>query len=368
VSEIRISAPQVSDAEIDEVVAVLRSGILAQGPVVAQLETALIEATGARHAVAVSSGTAALHCAMAALGVGPDTEVVATPFTFVGTVNPALMQGARLRFVDIDGPDFGPDLDELADTVTDQTAAVVAVDLYGQPVDADGVRSAVGERPVPVIEDACQAIGASYAARPAGSLFDVGCFSFYATKNVMCGEGGALVTDDDTLAAAARRFRQHGMTGPYEYAELGYNYRMTDVLAALAAVQVERLKLVTDARNANAARLTQGLTGVPGLVLPTIASQRTHAWHQYVVRVTAEFGCDRDGLQRRLADRGVGSAVYYPKPLTAYPHVAAATNGRTDFPKAARAAREVLALPVHPALTAADIDRVVGAVKDAAGG
>jgi dTDP-4-amino-4,6-dideoxygalactose transaminase len=368
VEDIRVSAPQVRSDEIDAVVDVLRSGMLAAGPMVAAFEARVAEATGARHAVAVSSGTAAIHCAMAAHGIGPNDEVIATPFTFVGTVNPVLMQGAKLRFVDIDLEDFGPDAAALGAAVSSRTGAVIVVDLYGQPVDAAAVTAAVGASGVPIIEDACQALGGAYDGQPAGTLFDSGCFSFYATKNVMCGEGGVLVTDDDEVAAASRRFRQHGMSGPYEYTGLGYNYRLTDVLAAIATRQVARLAELTALRETNAKILSMGLADIPGLILPSTRAGRSHAWHQYVVRVTEDFGMDRDALQQKLAERGVHAAVYYPRSLTEYPHVAAATIGETQFPNASRAAREVLALPVHPGLTPTDIEQVVGAVAAVARG
>jgi perosamine synthetase len=368
VSEVRVSAPQVEQAEIDEVIAVLRSGVLAAGPVVARLEAALADASGAAHAVAVSSGTAALHCAMQAVGVGPGTEIVTTPFTFVGTVNPALMQGATLRFVDIGLDDYALDASALELALNERTAAVVAVDLYGQPADADAIRAITAPRGIPTIEDACQSLGASFVQRPAGNLLDVGALSFYATKNVMCGEGGALLTDNPEIASSARQFRQHGMTGPYEYAGLGYNYRMTDVLAAVGVHQLGRLAEITARRVANAAALQAGLADLPGLVLPTTLPGRTHAWHQFVVRVTPDFGCDRDELRARLAPLGVQAAVYYPKSLTAYPHVAAATVGPLEFPNAERAAREVLALPVHPGLDGSEIERVVDAVREISGG
>lgn len=363
-SDIRVSAPRVEETEIDDIVAVLRCGMLATGPVVDRLENALMSATGAAHAVAVSSGTAALHCAMAGLDVGPGSEVVTTPFSFVGSVNPVLMQGGRIRFVDIDLADFGPNVGAVEAAINDRTAAVVVVDLYGQPVDADAITAVTMPCGIPVVEDACQALGAAYHGRPAGNLLEVGCFSFYATKNVMCGEGGAVITDDATVAAAARRFRQHGMSGAYEYSGLGYNYRMTDVLAALVVGQLDRLKAITAARTDNAAMLTAGLSGIPGLILPQPLPGRASAWHQYVVRVTSESGTDRDTLAARLAERGVHAAIYYPKPLTAYPHVAAATTGETSFPNAARAAREVLALPVHPQLGRGDLERVIEAVQD----
>jgi dTDP-4-amino-4,6-dideoxygalactose transaminase len=363
VSDIRVSAPCVTEAEIEAVVAVLRSGRLAAGPVVERLEAALAVLTGADHAVAVSSGTAALHSAMAALRIGPGDEVVATPFSFVGSVNPVLMQGGSLRFVDVDLVDFGPDVAALESALNDRTAAVVVVDLYGQPVDAARIAAATAPRGIPVIEDSCQAIGATYRDQRAGNLFDIGCFSFYATKNVMSGEGGALITNDESLATAARRFRQHGMSGAYDYTGLGYNYRMTDVLAALAVGQLERVDDIITERAGHAAVLTEGLSGIPGLVLPTSFPDRMSAWHQYVVRITAESGTDRDTVATRLAQRGVHAAVYYPRTLTAYPHIAAATLGATSFPNAERAAREVLALPVHPQLSRAQLDRVIDAVR-----
>jgi perosamine synthetase len=368
VAEVRVSAPRVEAAEIDEVVAVLRSGFLAAGSVVGRLEAALAAVTGAAHVVAVSSGTAALHCAMQAVGVGPGTEILTTPFTFVGTVNPALMQGAKLRFVDIDLVDYALDVSAVEQAVNERTAAVVAVDLYGQPVDASAIAEVTTPRGIPTVEDACQSLGASYGEQAAGNLLDVGCFSFYATKNVMCGEGGAVVTNDPAIADSARRFRQHGMTGPYEYGGLGYNYRMTDVLAAIAVHQVDRLAAITAARATNAEALTAGLADLPGLVLPRPSLGRSHAWHQYVVRVTPEFGCDRDAALQRLAKLGVHAAVYYPKSLTAYPHVAAATVGPLEFPNAERAAREVLAFPIHPGLDKSEVDRVIDSVREISGG
>jgi dTDP-4-amino-4,6-dideoxygalactose transaminase len=253
----------------------------------------------------------------------------------------------------------------LAAAITDRTRAVIVVDLYGQPVDMAAVRAAVGD--VPVVEDACQAVGARADGQPTGGAFAAAAFSLYATKNVTSGEGGVLTTDDDTVAAAARRFRQHGMTGPYEYAELGYNYRLTDVQAAVAVVQMQRRAAFTAVRRENAALLNEGLAGIPGLVLPTESAGREHVWHQYVVRVTPDFATDRAGLAAHLQEQGIGSAVYYPRPLYDYPHIAAATDGEKHFPNTEQACREVLALPVHPRVGAAGIHRIVDAVREVAG-
>jgi perosamine synthetase len=362
---IPIAAPDIGDAEVVALVETLRSGILAAGPRVAALEARICDITGARHAVAVANGTAAIHCAVQALGIGPGDEVVTVPFTFVATANPVIMQGGRLRFVDIDLDDYCIDPAQIAAAITDRTKAVIVVDLYGQPVDVAAVSAACGG--LPVIEDACQAIGATVQGGRVGNVFTAATFSLYATKNVTCGEGGVLTTNDDEIAAAARRFRQHGMTGPYEYAELGYNYRLTDLHAAVADVQLQRLDELTDARRTNAALLTDGLDDVAGLVLPVQRPDRTHVWHQYVVRVTDEFAVDRATLIDELRARGVASAVYYPQPLYAYPHVAAATDGEKHCPNAERAAREVLALPVHPRVGADGVARIIDAVREVAG-
>jgi perosamine synthetase len=360
--------PVLGEDEISAVVRVLRSGQLAQGPEVAAFEAEFAALLGVRHAVAVNSGTAAVHCALAALEIGEDDEVVTTPFTFAATATPILMQRARVRFVDIDPRTFNADVAQLARAVTPRTKAVLGVDLFGLPFDREGSQT-LRSRGVAVVEDACQAIGAARDGVPAGAGCDAAAFSFYATKNLTTGEGGMLATDDDSVAAAARRFRQHGQGERYEYLSLGYNYRLTDILAAIGRTQLARLPAVTAARRANAAFYDAELAGIPGIATPFVPAGVEHAYHQYSILVdetrTAN-GADRDGVRAALAAAGVGSGVYYPTPLHRNA-LFARDYAAGDFPVAEATARRILALPIHPALTGEMRAHVVAAVRDAVG-
>ena len=361
-----MAGPRLGDAEIEAVAAVLRSGGLVQGPVVERLEGQFRELTGRQHAVAVSSGTAALHTALMAAGVGPGDEVVVPAFSFVASANAVLMCGAVPVFADILAEDFSVDPAALERAVSAKTKAVIAVDLFGQCCDFDGVEAVAQQHGLSVIEDAAQAVGAEFRGRAAGSLGTAGCFSMYATKVVTSGEGGVVVLDEEAMAHTARAFRRHGMTGPDQYTRLGYNYRLTDVLAAVGVEQMKRLDELVAARRRNAERLTAGLMGTHGLVVPMAVPGRKHSFAQYVVRVTDEFGMNRDELVAALARDGVETAVHYRTPLPFLPHLNAGPYQPGDFPEAERAAREVLALPVHPGLSRDDVDAVVAAVRAAA--
>jgi perosamine synthetase len=360
--------PLLGDEEIDAVVRVLRTGQLAQGPQVMAFEEEFAAVVGTQYAVAVNSGTAAIHCALAALQIGDGDEVLTTPFTFAATATPALMQRAQVRFVDIDPRTFNVDLSRFAEAATPRTKAVIAVDLFGLPFERGAAR-ALRERGIGVLEDACQAIGASRAGTSAGQGCDVAAFSFYATKNLMTGEGGMLTTDDASVAAAARRFRQHGQGERYEYLSLGYNYRLTDILAAIGRAQLGRLSAVTASRRANAAFYDAQFAGVPGITTPYVPPGADHAYHQYSILVDdaqTRNGRDRNAVRDALARDGVGSGVYYPTPLHLNP-LFAAGYAAGAFPVAERIARQVLALPVHPALTDRMLERVVGSLRAAVG-
>lgn len=359
----------ISEAEIESVLAVLRSGQLAQGPYVARFEERFAAACDARYSVAVNSGTAAIHCALEACGVGPGDEVVTTPFTFAATATPILMQRATPRFVDIDPRTFNADFGALADGLTARTKAVIAVDLFGLPVDPAGA-TALRERNIAIVEDACQAIGARRNGVPAGSLGDVGAFSLYATKNLMTGEGGMLVTSSDEIAKKARRFRQHGQGERYEYLSLGYNYRMTDVAAAIGLGQLDRLDAITARRQQNARRYDELLSSIPGLTTPFVPEGVEHAYHQYSVLVDntkTNNGQGRDGVRTALSERGIGTGIYYPTPLHENPLFSDLGYSKGDFPNAERAARQILALPIHPLLSDQDVETVAEAIREALG-
>ncbi len=358
---IAIAAPSVGKEEMDAVQEVLRSGQLAQGPKVAALEEACAAYCGARYAVAVNSGTAALHAALFAAGVRPGDEVITTPFSFMATVNCILMVGATPVLVDIDPLTYNLDVSKVKAAITKKTKAIIPVDLYGQPYDYDELRELADSHGLQIVEDACQAIGAEYKGRKAGTLGDIGCLSLYATKNIMAGEGGLVVTNNKEYAEAIKRFRQHGMGAQYEYVELGYNYRMSDLHAAVAIEQLKKADTFNAARQKNATTLTKGLAKVKGLVLPKIATNRTHVYNLYTIRVTEDFPLSRDELVQKLRDQGIGAGVYYPKPLYGYAHTAKLGKA-VDFPAVEQACREALSLPVHPKVSAQDIAYIVATI------
>ncbi len=359
----------VGDEEIEAVTRVMRSGQLASGPEVESFEREFAATCGVAYAVALNSGTAAIHAALESAGVGPGDEVVTTPFTFAATATPILMQRATPRFVDIDGRTFNADLDRLLSAVTPRTKAVVAVDLFGLPID-NGALSDLRARGVAVIEDACQAIGATRDGIAAGALTDVGCFSLYATKNLMTGEGGVLTTEDERIATSARRFRQHGQGERYEYLSLGYNYRMTDIAAAIGRVQLSRLSDINCKRRGNAALYNELLADVEGVTTPFVPAGVEHAYHQYSILVEQTRtlnGIDRDSMRAGLAERGISTGIYYPTPLHLNPLFAGFGYAEGDLPNAERAASRVLALPIHPLLSEADIREVARAIGELAG-
>jgi dTDP-4-amino-4,6-dideoxygalactose transaminase len=360
---IPVSAVRIDDDVKREVLAVLESGQLAQGPVVGQLETEFAQMCSTRHAVAVNSGTTALVATLQALDVGAGHEVVTSPFTFAATLNAILETGATARFADIDLADFAMDPNEVEAVVGARTKVVMPVDLYGQPAavpDLLAIANGVGAQ---LVEDAAQAHGATVDGKPAGS-FDVGCFSLYATKNLTTGEGGLITTDDDALAARLRILRNQGMRARYEYVEPGHNYRLTDLQAAVGLPQLRRLAQSTERRRAHARFLSERLADVPGIVVPATVAGRTHVFHQFTIRVTPEAGTTRDELATHLHGLGVGSGVYYPRPV--FDYECYRTHPRVvvePMPRASRASAEVLSLPVHPLLEEAHLERIVAAVR-----
>ena len=347
------------------VIEVLRSGHLAQGPMVERLEAAFARLCNVRHAVAVSSGTTALVGALLAAGIGPGDEVVTTPFTFVATLNAILEVGATARFADVDPADFTLDPDAIEALLNERTRAIIPVHLYGQPAAMGRIGLLARRHGLVVVEDAAQAHGATVDGRPVGS-FGIGCFSLYATKNVTTGEGGVVTTDDDAVADRLRLLRNQGMRARYEYELPGHNWRLTDVQAAIGIPQLERLAATTQARRAHARALDAGLAGLPGLVTPVVDADRTHVFHQYTVRVGPLAPLGRDELAGHLASAGIGHGVYYPRLVHDYDCYRSRPDVVCDpTPEAARAAAEVLSLPVHPALSEAELERIVAAVRAA---
>ncbi len=361
---IPVSQVIVGEEEQQGALEVLRSGRLAQGEKVALLEELFAAAHHVAHAVAVSNGTVALTAALRALGIGPGDEVITSPFSFNATLNAILHTGATARFADI-RDDFTADPDAVAALVNSRTAALLPVHLYGLPADMTAITTLAARHALAIVEDAAQAHGAACQGRSVGS-FGIGTFSLYGTKNITCGEGGLVTTDDDNTARMLRLLRNQGMRAPYDYEVPGYNWRLTDLQAAVAIPQVQRLKEITATRNANAARITAGLSGTPELILPSVPAGRGHVWHQYTVRVNPDGPASREEFCARLADGGVGHGVYYPRLMHDYPCYQ--DNPQVildDTPHARRMTAEVVSLPVHPGLDEKALIEVVTAAKAA---
>jgi perosamine synthetase len=354
---IPISKPFIGEAEKKAVLEVLDSGMLVQGPRAARLEEKFAAVCGTKYAIASTSGTTALHVALLAHGIGPGDEVITTPFTFMASVNSILYVGAKPVFVDIDENSFNIDPRLIEQAVTPKTKAILPVHLYGYPCDMDAIMAIAHKYGLAVIEDACQAIGAKFNDQPVGS-FGTGCFSLYATKNIMAGEGGMITTNDEGLAQRCRMIRNHGMQRRYYHDMLGYNFRMTDLHAAIGLVQIDRLEEFTSARKANAEYFSAHLNTV---VIPEVCPGYDHVWHQYTIRV--DKGRDRDAAVKKLTDAGIGTGIFYPIPANRQAHLLAAGYGNESLPVTEKIVKEVISIPVHPQLSASDLEVIVKGVN-----
>ncbi|MEU6641341.1 DegT/DnrJ/EryC1/StrS family aminotransferase [Saccharomonospora sp. NPDC046836] len=366
---IPLSVVDVRDAE-PLVTEVLRSGGLVQGPMVDRFERAFAGVAGTRHAIAVNSGTTALVAALEVLDLEPGDEVITSPFTFVATLNAIIEAGATVRFADICRDDFALDPDAAAAAIGPRTRVLLPVHLYGQPADMGKHAALAAEADLYLVEDAAQAVGAAYEGRPVGS-YGLGCFSLYATKNITTAEGGVITTDDERLADRLRLLRNQGMRARYDYVVPGHNYRMSDLHAAVGIPQLERLPALSAARQRNAQRLTEGLGGTPGLAVPATLPGRKHVWHQYTVLIGPHAMLSRDELAEALNARGIGSGVYYPRLVFDYDcyrgHPLVPAVSARDLPVAAAIADQALSLPVHPALTDAQVETIIAAVREELG-
>ncbi len=354
---IPIAKPVIGEAEKQAVLEVLDSGMLVQGPRVKALEERFAAVCGTKYAVATSSGTTALHIALLAHGIGPGDEVITTSFTFIATVSSILFTGAKPVFVDIEEETFNLNPALLEEAITERTRAILPVHLYGYPCDMDAILDIARRHDLLVIEDAAQAIGARYKGRPVGS-FGTGCFSLYATKNVMSGEGGMITTDDEAFAEKCRMLRSHGSRKRYYYEFLGYNLRMSDLHAAIGLAQMDRLEEFTARRRENAAYLSEHIESV---VTPKVKEGYEHVWHQYTVRV--DGGRDRDAAVEHLREAGIGTGVFYPLPVHQQGYIREIV-GDVSLPVTERMAQEVISLPVHPLVSEDDLATIVAAVNE----
>ena len=343
--------------------AVLDSQQFILGPQVQAFEEEVARYCGRRHAVGVASGTDAIILALRAAGIGPGDEVIVPSFTYIATADSVSLLGARPVFADIEPDTFNIDPLKIEAKITPRTRAILPVHLYGQSADMDPILGLAQKHSLRVIEDSAQAIGATYKGRKTGSIGDLGCISFYPSKNLGgYGDGGMIVTDSEDLRNRLRRLRSHGETRKYFSEEQGWNSRLDEMQAAILRVKLRRLDAWNAARRERAARYEALLKRVPGLTTPHVAPWREHVFHQYTIRLMR-----RDAVREALSGQGISATVYYPTPIHLQPIYSSLGYRQGDLPKTERAAQEVLSLPMYPELSEEQIERVAEAISSAAG-
>ena len=346
--------------EIDAaVLGVLASGQYILGEEVVRLEQEFADYCNVKHAIAVNTGTSALHLSLLAAGVGPGDEVITVPFTFVATVSAICYTGATPVFVDVEPVTLTMDPAQLEAKITSRTKAIIPVHLYGQMADMDGIMAIADHHRIPVIEDACQAHGARYKGARAGSIGVSGCFSFYPGKNLgACGEGGIVVTNSDDQAKTMRMLRDWGQEQRYHPLLKGFNYRMDAIQGAILRIKLRHLEAWTEARRSHGRRYSSLLAGSSHLKTPIEVADRRHVYHVYAIRSR-----DRDGLQRMLTAEGIPSGLHYPIPVHLQKAHADLGYQVGDFPVSEAAAREVLSLPIYPEMPVQHVDQVAAALE-----
>ncbi len=361
-------AAEVSAAVLE----VLTSGRYIGGPVVESFEQQFAAYHGNNHCIACNSGTDALYLALRALEIGTGDEVITTPFTFVATAEVISAVGATPIFVDIDSNTFNIDLQQVAAAITPKTKAIIPVHLFGQPVDMTALMAIAKSHNLAVIEDCAQATGATWDNQKVGSIGDIGCFSFYPTKNLGgCGDGGAITTNDPQLAAELRILKEHGQKNRYYYEEIGINSRLDSLQAAILQIKLRYLDTWNHQRRAIAAYYQQFLSQITDIVVPQEIPGGLSVWNQYTIRISSTEGIMRpnyrDWVRSQLQERGVNSMVYYPHPLHLQPVYQYLGYQPGQLPVAELVCNQVLSLPMFPELTQLQQDQVIYAVKDSLG-
>jgi perosamine synthetase len=359
---IRLTIPEIGEEEINAVAEVLRSGYLVQGAHVREFEARVAEYVGVKHAVAASSGTAALHLALLALGIGPGDQVIVPDFTFPATANVVELVGARPVLVDIDLATFNVDAAQIRRAITGYTKAIMPVHLFGQSADMVPILQIAQDNGLFVLEDAACALGAEYQGRKCGTMGRLGCFSFHPRKAITTGEGGMVVTDDDVIAERARALRNHGMItadGCTRFELAGLNYRLTEFQGALGVVQMGRLEEIIARRIELARSYDQALARIDSIVRPTAMAGARHIWQSYVILLRE--GLARDEVVRSLKEQGV-EATLGTYAVSVQPHYAGADSACSN---SRLAYEQSVCLPLHTRMSAADVEKVVRCLKKA---
>ena len=352
---ISIAKPLIGEEEKQAVMEAMDSGVIACGPRTEKFEKNFAEFVGTKYAIATTSGTTALHLALLALNVSLGDEVIFPSFSFVATANSALFCNAIPLFCDVDPKTFTMDTEKLESLITEKTKVIMPVHLYGQSADMDPILEIAQDHGLHVVGDAAQAHGAKYDGKMVGSFGDCECFSFYPTKNMTTGEGGMITTNDDELVERLNSIRNHGREQTkwgYEHNRIGYNYRMTDIAAAIGIEQLKKLPKFNQKRRENAKFFNENLNDIEGIDIPYVLPNVDHVYHQYTIKCN-----NREAIIQKLKDNDVGFGIYYPKPMHFFEHLK--KYGHTDLKISEKLADEVLSLPVHPALDNSDLEKIV---------
>lgn len=347
--------------EENAVIKVMRSGQLAQGQEVERFENEFAKFIGTKFAAATSNGTTALHLSLLALGIKKGDEVITTPFSFIASTNTILYVGAKPVFVDIKD-DFNIDVSKIEEKITSKTKAILPVHLFGDPCDMDKIMELARKYNLKVIEDACQAHGAEYQNKKVGSFGDVGCFSFYATKNMTAGEGGMITTNDKKVYEKLKMLRSHGSKMRYYHDFLGYNFRMTEIQAAIGLEQLKKLEEFNSRRINNAKYLSSLLKDIKGIIFPRINRDKKHVFHQYTVTLNNKFPVTRKELVEILTKKGIEYGIFYPLPIHKQKEILD-LGICYNLPKAEALSENVLSLPIHPKIAKKDLDFIAQILK-----
>jgi perosamine synthetase len=353
---IHIASPVIGKEEVDAVSKVVKSGNLVQGENVHRFEDEFSSFIGTKKGVACSSGTAALMIGLEALGIKEGDEVITTPFTFIATSNSILYNRATPVFADIDEKTFNIDPVKIESAITDKTKAVMVVHLYGQPCNMHEIKEICDSHDLLLVEDCAQAHGAEYRGKKVGTFGDLSAFSFYATKNMITGEGGMILTDNEAYAEKAKVIINQGQVGKYDHVMIGYNSRMTEMQGAIGLVQLKRLEFMNAKRAANAAFLSKNLNGVGQIETPFVGKEVKHVWHQYTVKMP---GGVRDRFFDHMNAGGVGARIYYPKPSYMQPAYQPFGFKSGLCPVSESVSKQVISLPVHPGVGKDDLRKIV---------
>ena len=359
---ISVSRVLFSKDEENAVLAVLRSGQVVGGEEVRKFEEEFAKYIGSKYAIAVVNGTAALHLALLALKIGRDAEVITTPYSFIASTNAILYVGATPVFVDVNH-DYNINVEKIEEKITPKTKAILPVHLFGNPCDMDKILSIAEKHNLIIVEDACQAHGAEFKGKKVGTFGTLACFSFYATKNMTTIEGGMITTDNEELYEYLTMARSHGSIKKYYHEFLGYNYRLTDVQAAIGRVQLKKLSVNNEKRIRNALYLNKGLDGVEGLSLPFFAQDKKHVFHQYTVTVSKEFPVNRDRFLDILAKKHIGYSINYPISIHNQRSLLKMGYNTSKLEVAEQLNKQTVSLPVHPHLTKKDLNHIIATIR-----